>query len=39
MNDFYAEIDKDLRDALVDYAINVYAPQGMRTMYEEYKSL
>ena len=39
MNDFYTEIDKDLREALVDYAINVYAPEGMRTMYEEYKSL
>ena len=39
MNDFYTEIDKDLREALVDYAINVYAPQGMRTMYDEYKSL
>jgi len=39
MNDFYTEIDLDLREALVDYAINVYAPVGMKTMYEEYKSL
>ena len=36
---FLCEIDSDLQEALVDYAINVYAPVGMRTMYEEYKSL
>ena len=36
MMDFYAEIDKDLQEALVDYAINVYGPVGMKTTYEEY---
>ena len=29
----------DLQEALVEYAINVYAPHGMSTRYEEYKSL
>ncbi len=36
---FFCEIDSDLQEALVDYAILVYAPQGMSTKYEEYKSL
>ena len=36
---FLCEIDSDLQEALVDYAINVYAPHGMSTKYEEYKSL
>lgn len=36
MNDFYTDIDKDLQNALVDYAINVYAPRGMKSTYEEY---
>ena len=39
MNDFYTELDLDLQEALVDYALNVYAPVGMKTKYEEYKSL
>ena len=36
---FFCELDSDLQEALVDYAINVYAPVGMATKYEEYKSL
>lgn len=36
---FFCEIDSDLQEALVEYAINVYAPHGMSTRYEEYKSL
>ena len=36
---FFCEIDSDLQEALVDYAINVYAPNGMFTRYEEYKNL
>lgn len=39
MNYFFCDIDRDLQEALVDYAINVYAPHGMATTYEEYKSL
>ena len=39
MNRFMVEIDLDLQEALVDYALNVYAPVGMKTKYEEYKSL
>ena len=39
MDRFFVELDEDLQQALVDYAINVYAPEGMRTKYEEYKSL
>ena len=35
MNDFYTDIDKDLQNALVDYAFNVYAPRGMKSTYEE----
>lgn len=36
MNDFYMELDSELQNALVDYAINVYAPRGMKSTYEEY---
>lgn len=36
---FFCEIDSDLQQSLVEYAINVYAPNGMATKYEEYKSL
>lgn len=39
MNCFMTELDLDLQEALVDYAINVYAPQGMKSVYEEWKSL
>ena len=39
MNRFFVELDSDLQEALVDYAINVYAPCGMATRYEEYKNL
>ncbi len=36
MNDFYTDIDKDLQNALVDYAFNVYAPRGMKSTYEKF---
>lgn len=36
---FFCELDCDLQEALVEYAINVYAPHGMTTRYEEYKNL
>ena len=36
---FFCEIDEDLQEALVDYAINVYAPEGMATRYKELKDL
>lgn len=39
MNDFYTDIDADLQEALVDYALNVYAPRGMETTYNEWKML
>ena len=39
MNYFLCELDGDLQEALVEYALNVYAPEGMFTKYEEYKSL
>ena len=39
MYDFFTEIDADLQEALVDYAIEVYGPIGMNSTYEEYKSL
>ena len=39
MNDFYVELDLDLQEALVDYALNVYAPKGMAMMHEEWKQL
>lgn len=39
MNRFFVDIDEDLQQALVDYAINVYAPDGMKKKYEEYTSL
>lgn len=29
MNVFYTELGRNLRDALVDYAVKVYAPQGL----------
>lgn len=35
MNRFYTELDKNLREALVDYALMVYAPIGMRLTEEE----
>lgn len=37
MNYFFCEIDLDLQEALVDYALNVYGPVGMKCDYEEYK--
>ena len=39
MNAFLCELDEELQQALVEYAMNVYAPNGMGTKYEEYKSL
>lgn len=39
MNYFFVELDADLQEALVDYAINVYSPDGMKTKFEEYKNL
>lgn len=39
MNDFYLELDSDLQDALVDYALNVYGPIGMMYTYKEYSKL
>ena len=39
MNYFMCELSYDLQEALVDYAINIYGPKGMKTMYEEYKSI
>ena len=39
MGCFMCELDADLQEALVDYAINVYAPKGMKRAHEEWKSL
>lgn len=36
MNDFYMELDSDLQQALVDYAILIYAPRNMKSAYEKY---
>lgn len=38
MEVFYSELDADLQEALVDYAVTVYAPKGV-TLTEEQKSL
>ena len=35
MNDFYTELDADLQQALVDYAVLIYAPRGMKSTYEK----
>jgi hypothetical protein len=35
MNDFYTELDADLQQALVDYAVLIYAPRGMKSAYEK----
>ena len=39
MNRFLVEIDSDLQEALVDYAINVWGKVGMATKYEELMKL
>lgn len=39
MNDFYTELDADLQQALVDYAILIYAPRGMKSTYEKLGNL
>lgn len=36
MNRFFVELDSEMQEALVEYAINVYAPQGMSRAYAEY---
>lgn len=36
MNDFYTELDEGFKNALVDYAFNVYAPRGMKSVYEKF---
>lgn len=36
---FFCDIDGDLQEALVDYAVNVWGVDGMYKTYEEYKSL
>lgn len=36
MSVFYTELDEGFKNALVDYAFNVYAPRGMKSTYEEY---
>ena len=39
MNTFYCYCDKDVRKALVEYAITVWAPIGMRDTYEKNKHI
>lgn len=39
MNYFLCQLDTDLQEALIDYALNVYAPRGMKHKYEEYAAL
>lgn len=36
MNLFYTELDEGFKNALVDYAFNVYAPRGMKSVYEKF---
>jgi hypothetical protein len=35
MSGFYCDIDKDLQDALVEYALTVYAPRSMKRALEK----
>jgi hypothetical protein len=39
MNDFYTELDEDLQKALVDYAVLIYAPRGLKKTYEQLGNL
>lgn len=39
MNDFYTELDEDLQKALIDYAVLIYAPRGMKETYEQLGNL
>ena len=39
MNDFYTELDSDLQQALIDYAVLIYAPRGMKSVYEKLGNL
>ena len=36
---FYCDLDQDLRDALVEYALTVWSPDGMKTYFETNKNL
>lgn len=35
MNDFFTELDADLQQALIDYAVLIYAPRGMKSVYNK----
>ena len=39
MNMFYCDLDSELRDALVEYALTVWSPKGMCATYEANKEL
>ena len=39
MNTFYCDCDKDIREALVEYAITVWAPIGMRDLFAKNKDI
>lgn len=39
MNDFYTELDEDLQQALVDYAVLIYAPKSLRSVYDKLGNL
>lgn len=39
MNAFYCECDRDIREALVEYAITVWAPIGMFDTYNKNKHI
>ena len=39
MNAFYCECDRDVREALVEYAITVWAPVGMFDTYNKNKHI
>ena len=38
MTKFYCELDCDLRDALVEYALTVWSPRGMHTTFNANKA-
>lgn len=39
MNTFYCDCDQDIRDALVEYAMTVWAPVGMKSTLEKNKDI
>lgn len=39
MTKFYCELDSDLRDALVEYALTVWSPKGMFATFDANKEL